>query len=102
MVDKSGQEPGMTGQYSKRGGIQPIDFIVSNNLNFLEGSIVKYVYRYPFKGGVESLRKAQTYLAWLIASLREEVCDCGNKEVSVSMAETRASGAAEGRDGELQ
>jgi hypothetical protein len=55
-----------------RGGIQPIDFIVSNKMNFLEGNIIKYVYRYPSKGGVEALRKARTYLDWLIESVEQE------------------------------
>lgn len=53
--------------YTGRGGIEPIDFIMSNNMSFLEGCIVKYVYRYPWKGGLESLRKAQFYLERLIA-----------------------------------
>lgn len=66
-VLKKEAEPGMTGQYDGRGGIQPIEFIRSNNMNFLEGNVIKYVYRYPFKGGLESLRKARTYLDWLIA-----------------------------------
>ena len=39
-------------------------------LDFLEGNIIKYVSRYPHKGGVRDLRKAQVYLNWLIE--REE------------------------------
>jgi hypothetical protein len=46
--------------------IQPWDYIVSNNLGFLEGNIVKYITRWNYKGGVEDLRKAQHYLAKLI------------------------------------
>lgn len=49
-----------------RGGIEPIDFIVSNGLDYLEGNIVKYVYRYKQKNGLEDLEKANQYLAWLI------------------------------------
>jgi hypothetical protein len=30
----------------KRGGIEPIDYIVSNDLDFLEGNVIKYVSRY--------------------------------------------------------
>lgn len=52
--------------YTGRGGIEPIDFIKSNRLDFLEGCVVKYVYRYPSKNGVEDLKKAAQYLAWLI------------------------------------
>lgn len=46
--------------------IQPWDYIVSNDLGFLEGNIIKYVTRWNYKGGVQDLRKAQHYLAKLI------------------------------------
>ncbi len=46
--------------------IQPWDYIVSNNLGFLEGNIVKYITRWKDKNGVADLRKAQHYLAKLI------------------------------------
>lgn len=46
--------------------IQPWDYIVSNDLGFLEGNIVKYVTRWKYKNGVDDLRKAQHYLAKLI------------------------------------
>lgn len=52
--------------YTGRGGIEPIDFIATNRLDFLEGCIVKYVYRYPAKNGSEDLRKARRYLDVLI------------------------------------
>ena len=46
--------------------IEPIDYIVENNMDFLEGNIIKYVSRYKYKNGVEDLKKAMTYLNWLI------------------------------------
>lgn len=46
--------------------IQPVEYIVANNLDFLEGNVVKYVSRWRQKGGVEDLRKAAVYLGWLI------------------------------------
>jgi len=46
--------------------IQPWDYIVSNDLGFLEGNIIKYVTRWKHKNGVDDLRKAQHYLAKLI------------------------------------
>ena len=46
--------------------IQPWDYIVANNLGYLEGNIVKYISRWKDKGGVDDLRKAQHYLAKLI------------------------------------
>lgn len=58
--------------YTGRGGIKPLDFITSNKLDFFEGSIVKYVYRYPFKGGVEDLKKARRFLDKMIERLEGE------------------------------
>lgn len=46
--------------------IQPWDFIIANNLAFLEGNIIKYICRYKNKGGVEDLYKADHYLKKLI------------------------------------
>jgi len=46
--------------------IQPWDYIIANNLGYLEGNVIKYVTRYKNKGGVEDLRKAQHYLTKLI------------------------------------
>ena len=56
--------------YTDNFGIEPIDFIKANEMDFLEGNIIKYVSRYPHKGGIKDLRKAQVYLNWLIE--REE------------------------------
>lgn len=47
-------------------GIEVWDFILSHNLNFLEGNIIKYVCRYKHKNGLEDLKKAKQYLDKLI------------------------------------
>jgi len=47
--------------------IQPVDFIVANNIPFREGNIIKYVFRHASKGGLEDLLKARHYLDMLIA-----------------------------------
>jgi len=47
-------------------GITPLEYITANELDFLEGNIIKYVTRYPHKGGVNDLLKARTYLEKLI------------------------------------
>ena len=49
-----------------QGQIEPIDFINANNLDYLEGNIIKYVSRYKFKNGLEDLLKAQFYINMLI------------------------------------
>lgn len=43
-----------------------MDYIIANNMNFLEGNIIKYVTRYKFKNGLEDLNKAKVYLEKLI------------------------------------
>ena len=57
--------------------IQPVDYIVANELDFLEGNVVKYISRYKYKNGVKDLMKAEQYLAWLIK--REESKVYGGK-----------------------
>ena len=47
--------------------IQPITFIVENNLDFCTGNIIKYVCRHNMKNGVEDLQKAKHYLDMLIS-----------------------------------
>lgn len=49
-----------------QGGIEPIDYILANDLDFLIGNVVKYVTRYKFKNGLEDLKKAEYYLKALI------------------------------------
>lgn len=46
--------------------IQPIEYILANDLRFLEGNVVKYVSRYKLKNGVEDLKKAKHCLEMLI------------------------------------
>ena len=37
-----------------------------------KGNILKYIWRYEHKGGVEDLKKARQYLNWLIESFENE------------------------------
>lgn len=46
--------------------IQPITFIVENDLPYREGNIIKYVCRHRSKNGLEDLKKARHYLDMLI------------------------------------
>ena len=54
------------GSHYKSKGIQPVEFIHSNNLSFIEGNVIKYVWRWRDKGGVADLEKAKHYLEMLI------------------------------------
>ena len=51
--------------YSMR-DIEPLDYIIANNLDFLQGNIIKYVTRFPMKGGLSDLIKARKYIDILI------------------------------------
>lgn len=54
------------GDHYKKNPIQPWDYIVSNDLGYLEGNIVKYVSRWKDKGGRQDLEKARHYLDKLL------------------------------------
>lgn len=47
-------------------GIEAWDYIISHNMNFLEGNIIKYITRYKHKNGLEDLKKVRQYLDKLI------------------------------------
>lgn len=52
--------------------IEPIDFILANDLNFVEGNIIKYIARYKKKGGLEDLLKGLYYLEKLINQVKNK------------------------------
>ena len=58
------------------GGIECIDAILSatnhNKEGYLQGNILKYVWRYDYKGGLEDLQKAEWYLKKLIEVYKEK------------------------------
>jgi hypothetical protein len=54
------------GSHYKKYKIQPVEFIIKNNIGFVEGNIIKYVLRFKEKGGVSDLEKAKHYIELLI------------------------------------
>jgi hypothetical protein len=64
--------PSPSGLFTQVGGdhydfpIQPIEFIVENDIPFREGNIIKYVCRHKKKGGKKDLEKALHYLQMLM------------------------------------
>ena len=54
------------GTHYQEKSIQPWDYIIANNIGYLEGNVIKYVSRWKQKGGVEDLKKARHYLDKLI------------------------------------
>ena len=42
--------------------IEPWDYVIANDLDYFQGSIIKYITRWRDKGGVEDLKKAAHFL----------------------------------------
>lgn len=47
-------------------GFDVIDFCQKNNLDFMQGNVIKYVTRYKEKNGKEDLLKAREYIDRII------------------------------------
>jgi len=58
------------GSHYKNYKIQPVEFIIKNNIGFVEGNIIKYVLRFKEKGGAVDLEKAKHYIELLIDSTK--------------------------------
>lgn len=59
------------GDHYKDMAIQPVEYIMANNLGYCEANVVKYVSRWRQKGGVKDLEKAKHYLDLLIEAEAE-------------------------------
>ncbi len=66
LLEKLATDEQVGGDHYKGRAIQPIDYILANELDFCEGNVVKYVTRWRFKNGVEDLKKARQYLDFMI------------------------------------
>jgi hypothetical protein len=60
------------GSHYKKYKIQPVEFIIKNNIGFVEGNIIKYILRFKEKGGVQDLLKAKHYIELLIDSSKSK------------------------------
>jgi hypothetical protein len=65
-LEKSALQTQEGGDHYKRMKIQPVEYIMANNLSFVEGSIIKYVSRWKNKNGIQDLKKARHFLDILI------------------------------------
>lgn len=52
-------------------GFDVIDFCQKNNLDFMQGNVIKYVTRYKEKNGKEDLYKAIEYIKRIIIEMEE-------------------------------
>ena len=64
--------------YYARYDIEPISFIMRNNIPYAEGNVIKYVLRHDMKGGKEDIDKAIRYLEMI----KEEKYNAKSQEVS--------------------
>ena len=58
--------------------IQPVDFIVENDIPFCEGNVIKYICRWKLKNGRDDLLKARHYIDILIAHLDKDCAESYN------------------------
>ena len=63
----------VAGDHYQKMKIQPIEYIMANQLPFAEGCIVKYVTRWRDKGGIEDLRKIKQFCDFIIESELEKL-----------------------------
>jgi hypothetical protein len=47
----------VAGQHYKKMAIQPWDYIIQNQISYMEGSVIKYISRWRDKNGLEDLYK---------------------------------------------
>ena len=64
--------------YYSRYDIEPISFIMRNNIPYAEGNVIKYTLRHDMKGGKEDIDKAIRYLEMI----KEEKYSAKSQEVS--------------------
>lgn len=67
----------MTPEYYRSGGVETIDylhaFLTEDEFNgFCKGNVIKYVSRASRKNGIEDIRKARSYIGYLITSMEGE------------------------------
>lgn len=54
------------GDHYRNKAIEPIRYIMENNLGYCEGNVIKYVTRHREKGGAQDIRKAIQYLNFIL------------------------------------
>jgi hypothetical protein len=71
LVKENSEEIKKPMRYNKRGKLECWDVILDQEMGFLEGNIIKYLWRHKEKGGVEDLKKARVYLDKLISEVEK-------------------------------
>jgi|TARA_R100000093_G_C1876746_1_gene52944 hypothetical protein len=66
-VDKEALDKQVGGSHYKDCGIQPVEYIYANQLDFLEGNVIKYITRHRTKGdGEKDIRKVIHYAEMIL------------------------------------
>ena len=73
-------------QHYCKGGVECIEAIRASMTDeafagYCKGNVMKYIFRYENKGGVEDLNKALVYLNWLIGAACEIEYDNKQREI---------------------
>ena len=58
-------------RYNKKGKLECWDVILDQEMDFLEGSVLKYLWRYKQKNGIHDLEKAKVYIDKIIKGLAD-------------------------------
>ena len=58
-------------RYNKKGKLECWDVVIDQEMNFLEGSVLKYLWRYKEKNGIHDLEKAKIYIDKIIEGLKK-------------------------------
>lgn len=72
VVEVTSEEIKKPKRYNKRGKLECWDVILDQEMNFLEGSVLKYLWRYKEKNGIHDLEKAKIYIDKIIEGLKNE------------------------------
>ena len=62
----SALETQVGGDHYKKLKIQPVEYIMANEIPYMEGNVIKYASRWRDKGGIADLEKAKHYIEMLI------------------------------------
>lgn len=61
----------VAGKHYSDMSIEPIDYIMANDMCYNSGSVLKYISRFRRKNGLEDLYKAQAFLVFLISDVEK-------------------------------
>lgn len=66
VTNSSALEIQVGGNHYKKLKIQPVEYIMANEIPYMEGNVIKYATRWRDKGGIADLEKAKHYIEMLI------------------------------------